>query len=107
MTDINAVIAKHKGFEFGQPVSGMNRDICYLTFPDGGWSETSCPDYLNDARLYMALFEEMPDECFIQKINNRLYSVGKIEGMGVQTFSRNSSIGTAICLAYKKLHGLE
>ncbi len=107
MTDLNTAIALSKGYKFGQPVSGMNRDIWYETFPDSGWFETKCPDYEHDARLYMALFEEMPDECFIQKINNRLYGVGKIEGIGVKTFSRNSNLGTAICQAYVKLKGIE
>ena len=103
MTDLNTAICKARGWT---NISVLKNGETCATSPDGCFY-CPAPDYEHDARLYMALFEEMPDECFIQKINNRLYSVGKIEGMGVKTFSRNSDLGTAICQAYVKLKGIE
>jgi len=108
MTDLNTAIALSKGYKFGQPVSGMNRDIWYETFPDSGWFETKCPDYEHDARLYMALFEEMPRPA-LRKWGNRWYCMPDMDRSSkVQWVEYDAdTIGTAICIAYAKWKGIE
>jgi hypothetical protein len=115
MTDLNTAIALSKGYKFGQPVSGMNRDIWYETFPDSGWFETKCPDHEHDARLYMALAVEMMEKYEIrlgadgnEQKYCELYEYDLEYDLPVFISSDQADdLGTAICMAYCKLKGIE
>ena len=111
MTDLNTAIAKYKhicknhykGYDF--PV---------FVFNDAIWKIP--PDYEHDANLYMALFEEMSSEFFLLSLmqhdyDNKTiitgdYRQGHNENIP-QFVVESQPIGTAICLAYCKLNGLE
>jgi len=146
MTDINTVIAKYKGWKcFEQPRSGYMLQYIYepghfpwdttrdkeelkarcteidLTQIDcGKFNGQKMPDYLNDARLYMALAVESrfsiiydPDKkkYLAVKLRDFQYidtvSIESEFSSEVDDYLWHSDIGTAICMAYKKLHGLE
>lgn len=101
MTNINEVIAKSKGyvFEHENPLFILD-------------AKKDCPDYLNDARLYMALFEEMatqgvePSLRFDDALGWMVdWQPQNETSLGERLIS--DTIGIAICLAYMKLHGLE
>jgi len=106
MTDINATIAKCKGWrrptqDECAPEDGWINDITHYT-------ANTLPDYLNDARLYMALFEEMPN-AILRRWHDKWLCIPEAQvSKMVECFETESDIiGTAICLAYKKLYGLE
>lgn len=115
--NLNEAIAKSNGWIKHQ-VEGICDD--WLD-PDNNW-QVDVPDYLNDARLYMGLFEEMRNSGFEFRLESdttgsgeAIYTVVILEqrndtngtGWGLRVISTQYSIGTAICLAYCKLNGLE
>jgi hypothetical protein len=120
MTDLNTAIALSKGYKFGQPVSGMNRDIWYETFPDSGWFETKCPDYEHDARLYMALAVESGFSIIYHPYKKKYLAVKLVNELYVDEFCIDCDFenhvddslwqddpGTAVCQAFCKLKGIE
>ena len=124
MTDLNTAIAVSKGWK------------CHTTNDEFGINETwftprntpsihnHIPDYEHDANLYMALFEEMgqetdthePYDLHIDFID-RSYQCSVVEHGYDYAKDRDNycpivvriadTIGTAICLAYCKLKGIE
>ena len=129
MTNLNEVIAKAKGWDLkhGEPV------YFEVNFEDGdGADGFECPrchkpesmcknepcflDYQGDANLYMQLFEEMSSEFFSLNImqhdyNNKTTIIGDYRqghGENIPQFVVESQpIGTAICLAWLKMKGIE
>ena len=105
MTDLNTAIAVSKGWK------------CHTTNDEFGINETwftprntpsiynRIPDYEHDANLYMALFEEMPNASL--KHHNDLYYCRVYVDGNLECWSSADTIGTAICLAYCKLKGIE
>ena len=117
MTDINTAIAKYKGYKI-IPIGFMESENISRELnegPDGHYS-SKLPDYEHDARLYMALFEEMSSEFFSLTLmqhdyNNKTaiigdYRQGHDENIP-QFVVESQPIGAAICLAYCKLKGIE
>ena len=109
MDDINAIIAKHKGWNTKQILQGLSVEQTIWISPHGMHClAEELPDFEHDPRLYMALFEEMPANTKLVKYEeycsaNLMY---KCEIPNIET-DVEFSIGTAICLAYMRLHGLE
>jgi len=120
MTDINVVIAKHKGW-IPKPVG--KSAFQWFQYDNNGQvvdSKITPPDYLNYARLYMALAVESrfsiiydPDKKKYLAVKLRDFpyidtvSIESEFSSEVDDYLWHSDIGTAICLAYCKLHGLE
>lgn len=104
MTDLNTAIAKYKGWHCKNIGTFDNpRNVWYLGNIASGIDEL--PDYEHDARLYMALFEEMPNGTIIQKLENG-YSVVYLP-VDRDLKAESDTIGSTICLAYCKLKGIE
>jgi hypothetical protein len=105
MTDLNTAIANFKGKD--------GYDKHFSRYKELGWMkgaetiyENRPKDFEHDARLYMALFEEMESPTLYKSWNKKwvcVVNVLGVDGKPVQC----ESIGTAICLAYCKLNGLE
>lgn len=113
MTDINAAIAIHRGWRYGlNPFASINKTqkVWYLLVDDINQCkfQDDCPDFQGDARLYMALFEEMADP-HICKSHGRLWLCvpDNTADLGHYFSCEHAELGTAICLAYMRLHGLE
>lgn len=106
MTYLNTAIAKYKHI-YKNNYKGY--DFPVFVFNDAIWKIP--PDYEHDARLYMALFEEMG------KNNNYFLMLARSDvpgstweccyGGNFEDVSYSDTIGTAICLAYCKLKGIE
>jgi hypothetical protein len=123
MSGINATIAIHQGWRFEPPIIPNEHNKGYWHKFDtsgkriyGQLSPENPPDFQGDARLYMALFEEMSSEFFSLNLmqhdyNNKTTIIGDYRqghNENIPKFVAESEpIGTAICLAYMKLHGLE
>jgi hypothetical protein len=111
MTDLNTAIAKYKGFyqidtkdedgTKGKLWVNDNKDIPW-------WEHGKLPNFKGDANLYMALFEEMPRPA-LRKWGNRWYCMPDMDRSSkVQWVEYDAdTIGTAICLAFCKLKGIE
>jgi hypothetical protein len=127
MTDLNTAIAAFKGWEYSARGfdlgAGSDMNFPYRNKLTGKFS-AGCPDFQRDANLYMELFEEMGQETdehepydvhltfmdgsFTVAIVARGYdyeaddytynSIASVDG---------DTIGTAICLAYCRLKGIE
>jgi hypothetical protein len=114
MTDLNTAIALQRGwkqiFFDAKNVSGLSR---WINEFGQIYSE---PDFEHVAHLYMALFEEMSSEFFLLTLmqhdyDNKTiitgdYRQGHNENIP-QFVVESQPIGTAICLAYVKLKGIE
>jgi hypothetical protein len=115
MSEMNETIAQFKGWiisatEYcGHEIIGQS----WKHLVDGMWVYEQ-PNFDHDANLYMALFEEMaksellltlrhyrPTDLWIIEFYNE--NATKVEWR----VDAEKSIGTAICKAYVKLHGLE
>jgi len=120
MTDINEVIAKSKGWR--RPTENECAPFDGWINENTHYTSKELPDYLNDARLYMGLFEEIKKTGFEFRLESDktgsgegIYTAVILEqrndtngtGWGLRVISTQSSIGTAICLAYCRLNGLE
>jgi hypothetical protein len=137
MTNISATIARFKGWKcYEQPRGGYRLQYIYEPgrFPwdnyrDKELIKSECveidmtqidlnkldgmnkiPDYRGDARLYMALFEEMAKAGTCELTYNFYMAEYKatfndLNGKRGGAISKN--VGTSICLAYMRLHGLE
>lgn len=110
--NINETIAKHKGIKA--------RTICLTSYPPKYINDE--PDYEHDPRLYMALLDEIKKTGFEFRLESDttgsgegIYTAVILEqrndtngtGWGLRVISTQSSIGTAICMAYIKMKGLE
>jgi hypothetical protein len=101
MTDLNTAIAKYKGWTRFNP----STEFCM---------EYALPDYEHYARLYMALAKEMMRDYVLYLIEDddflnhcELWDY-PMDGEPYQAYqSTGDEIGTAICLAYCKLKGIE
>jgi hypothetical protein len=129
--DINTVIAIHQGWKFEPPIIRNEHNKGYWHKFDtsgkriyGQLSPENPPDYEHNERLYMELFEEMANDGYCPALlfdDNGRWAVSTD---GTQTLNFESpcdvntsffvakenwkdTIGTAICLAYIKLNGLE
>lgn len=112
MTDLNTAIAKYKGWEYFQNINLWELVVDGYT----RLQSDNPPDFENDARLYMALFEEMSSGFFLLSLmqhdyDNKTiitgdYRQGHNENIP-QFVVESQPIGTAICLAYCKLKGLK
>lgn len=122
MTDINTVIAAFKGWKQidtkdedgtkGKLWVNDSKDIPW-------WEHGKLPDFEHDARLYMALFEEMAktksdiheDRLIyvdLLGIKGNLFHCYLSHGcMCHESVFESDTIGTAICLAFCKLKGIE
>lgn len=122
MTNLNEVVAMHKGWKREKELQGLSVERDIWIAPKAMFSFPAPPDYLNDARLYMGLFEEIKKTGFEFRLESDttgsgegIYTAVILEqrndtngtGWGLRVISTQSSIGTAICQAYCKLHGLE
>lgn len=108
MTDINEVIAKHKEWVLKKELQGLSIERDIWIAPKAMFSFPNPPDYLNDARLYMGLFEEMPNP-ILRRWNDKWLCIPESrKSMIIESVEIESdTIGTAICLSYICLHGLE
>jgi len=109
MTDINTAIALSKGYQFANPVEDIHPDGRKIWFvvESGFWREIICPNYEHDANLYMGLFIEFPVGTTLTKTLDG-YLVRNPGSESVDPFAQLAdAIGTAICLAYCKLKGIE
>lgn len=109
MTNLNEVVAMHKGWKREKELQGLSVERDIWISPKAMFSFPTPPDYQGDARLYMALFEEMANtysRIFLQKrITDGWVVIGLTHTNMYNT--QGDTIGTAICLAYMRLHGLE
>jgi len=108
MTDLNTVIALQRGYveKFGLMDKASLHAHKYWVCPDGQLT-TVLPDYLNDANLYMGLFIEFPVGTTLTKTLDR-YLIRNPGSESVNPFAQLAdAIGTAICQAYCKIHGLD
>jgi hypothetical protein len=103
MTDLNTAIAKYKGWT---PENGLKLSVEHIIRVENGLFLP--PDFERDARLYMALFEEMPRPA-LRKWGNRWYCMPDMDRSSkVQWVEYDAdTIGTAICIAYAKWKGIE
>jgi len=110
MTDINTTIAVHCGWILNPSSisSEYEPSVKWYNPKTGEKLYTHEPDYLNDARLYMALFEEMWNPG-LRKHGLQWYCCPNMNASSALNHIAvySDTIGTAICLAYCKLHGLE
>ena len=115
MTDINAVIARFHDGIYNRPeispdsfYKEAKKDNEIVGYSFYGFS---CPDYSHDPRLYMALFEEMECAAILKNIDKYSVTVYDPKTITVNILFRSpvesDAIGTAICLAYMQLNGLE
>jgi len=137
MTDLNTAIAKYLGWKcYEQPRSGYRLQYVYAPgkFPwdttrdkeelkarcteidltqidPGKFDGQKMPDYLNDARLYMALADEMKT---IGMFVLQYIVTEKVWLCTVRSFTNDidieeesDTVGTAICQAYCKLKGIK
>lgn len=101
MNDINTAIAKYKGWT---PENGLKLPVQHTITIENGLCLP--PDFEHDARLYMALFEEMKSHCKRVDLGWKVDHYFCI-AYDYAAVAHADTIGTAICLAYCKLNGLE
>ena len=104
--NINEVIAKHKGLEYsarGFDVPGSGGFMVNWRNKNTGKLYAGCPDYEHDARLYMALFEEMPKPDLFG--NSEIWYCCADLGTGIN--AKSDTIGGAICAAWCAWKGVE
>lgn len=111
MTDLNAVIAKARGWilnPYEKLGSMYEPSVKWYNPKTGEKLYTHDPDFQGDARLYMALADEMKcTMCYNRTMKKWLIYR---EGADIDCDSSigdASDIGPAICQAYIKLNGLE
>ena len=110
MTDLNTAIAKYKHI-YKNNYKGY--DFPVFVFNDAIWKIP--PDYEHDARLYMALAVEMMEKYEIrlgadgnEQKYCELYEYDLEYDLPVFISSDQADdLGTAICMAYCKLKGIE
>jgi len=108
MTDINTAIAEFKGWKWREhKIAEWDGSHAF------GWFESdddllpgTVPDFEHDARLYMALFEEMDFPDLYKNWNDKRICDANCM-ISKDTFIEADTIGTAICLAYAKWKGIE
>jgi hypothetical protein len=107
MTDLNTAIAFQQGWILRpyEKLGSMYEPSVKWYNPKTNQSlYTHDPDYEQDARLYMALFEEFPVGTSLVKM---------LDGYMVRNFGADIDAqladekGTAICFAYCRLKGIE
>jgi len=109
VTDLNTAISVSKGWTYTKKCEFYSW-VLYNEKNVRIDSGNDKPDYEHDANLYMALFEEMCKEGYANlDFNNNLneykvhfYTISEKRGGAI-----SRTIGTAICLAYCKLKGIE
>jgi hypothetical protein len=102
MTDLNAAIAKYKGWEYFQNINLWELVVDGYT----RLQSDNPPDYEHDANLYMALFEEMKSHCKRVDLGWKVDHYFCI-AYDYAAVAHADTIGTAICLAFCKLKGIE
>jgi len=113
MRDINAKIAAFKGWKYEKPwIRNEYNAGCWRQYLGkeqiGFLGGDDAPDFKGDARLYMALFEEMPHPILRRFDGFWLCIPESRKSMIIESVEIEAdTIGTAICLAYMRLHGLE
>ena len=118
MTDLNTAIVKYKGWKHNPDGFdlGLGNDVNFKYQSPDGKLQSKLPDFERDARLYMSLFKEMSSEFFLLTLmqhdyDNKTiitgdYRQGHNENIP-QFIVESQPIGTAICLAYCRLKGIE
>lgn len=120
MTDLNTAIADFKGWKFEPPlIRNQYNTGCWRQFDDnrkqiGFQNGDDAPDFEHDARLYMALADDMPVEMSLVNFEDETTgqkfwqcSVVDLVHQSVTICEKSDTIGTVICLAYCKLKGIE
>jgi hypothetical protein len=100
MTDINSAIALQRGWQI------INHHGKKWNLIGTQTIQENAPDFEHDARLYMALFEEMPNPNLYRNSDNLWVCVPDCPIQN-EMVSKSDTIGTAICLAYAKWKGIE
>ena len=128
MTDLNTAIAVFKGklpfpkdrcpvcgWKYADDDYGCKPDNCSMRPQPSPRADQICiPDYEHDARLYMALAKEMMRDYVLYLIEDddflnhcELWDY-PMDGEPYQAYqATGDEIGTAICLAYCRLKGIE
>ena len=113
MTDLNTAIALHKlnlrvyediYVNYRNETIIKKRYLFTNEFNSG--TEITLPDYEHDANLYMALFEEMKSHCKRVDLGWKVDHYFCI-AYDYAAVAHADTIGTAICLAFCKLKGIE
>ena len=121
MTYLNTAIAVFKGklpfpkdrcpvcgWKYADDDYGCKPDNCSMRPQPSPRADQICiPDYEHDANLYMALFEGMPDPEIHKNDADWIVIADLQRRPGNYILCKSDTIGTAICLAYCKLKGIE